>query len=70
MEMTITEALFVISSAIALPVITVLTISFFTGGLRATENARYLPVMEEDKDWWAKEQPAGQQSAARGGSAS
>jgi hypothetical protein len=52
MEMNIREALFVISSAIALPVVTVLTISFFTGGLKRTEDARYLPVLEEDVDWW------------------
>ncbi len=62
MEMNILEALFVISSAIALPVVTVLTISFFTGGLKQTEDARYLPVLEDDVDWWG---PSG--SAAEGG---
>ncbi len=55
--MNILEALFVISSAIALPVVTVLTISFFTGGLKQTENARYLPVIEDDVDWWGPNPP-------------
>lgn len=55
MEMTIQEALFIFSTAIALPVVAVLTYAFFNGGIKQTENARFLPVCERDRDWWTTE---------------
>lgn len=67
MQMTIQEVLFIFSSAIALPVIAVLTFSFFQGGLKNTERARFLPVLEQDADWWAKEQPPDAPAQAEGG---
>lgn len=67
MEMTITEALFIFSSAIALPVIAVLTYSYFIGGLSNTERARFLPVIEEDTDWWTKTKATDAPSPSEGG---
>lgn len=61
MQMGIREALFALSTAFALPTIAVLLFAYFSGGLKRTEPARYLPVMEPDYDWWA--QPATQPDA-------
>jgi hypothetical protein len=70
MEMTIREALFMFSTAIALPVVAVLTFAFFTGGIKRTEAARFLPVMEKERDWWsAEELEARASGGARGGDA-
>lgn len=55
--MTILEALFMLSTAIALPVVAVLTFAFFMGGLKETEEARFLPVREKDRDWWTAAAP-------------
>jgi Sec-independent protein secretion pathway component TatC len=52
-EMTILEALMLISSAIALPVIAVLTYAFFSGGLTGTEDAKFTVLMENDEDYWS-----------------
>lgn len=65
MNMTITEVLFILSSAIALPVVAVLTIAFFTGGLDETEHAKYVVIAEPEPDWWDETQ-----SLSQGGGAS
>lgn len=63
MQMGIREVLFMLSTAFALPTIAVLLFAYFSGGLKRTEPARFLPVMEQDYDWWAE--PAGQPDAAK-----
>ena len=46
--------LFVASSAIILPVVAVFTIAFFTGGLKDTENAKFLATDESEYDYWTQ----------------
>lgn len=54
--MTMTEVLMIFSSVLVLPAIAVLTISFFTGGLRRTEDERWAPVREDDGiDYWSSD---------------
>ncbi len=54
--MTMSEVLMILSSALVLPAIAVLTISFFTGGLRRTEDERWAPVREDDGiDYWSSD---------------
>ncbi len=58
MQMTIVEALMIISSAFVLPALAVVTYSFFSGGIRKTERAKYQVVEEPDEiDYWAPEPP-------------
>lgn len=57
MEMTIVEVLFMLSTAIALPVIAVLTFAFFLGGFKHAEDARFLPIREQERDWWSSSEP-------------
>ena len=57
MNMTIREALFILSTALVLPAVLVLTYSFLMGGLKRTEDARFLPVREDDRDWWDATKP-------------
>ncbi len=46
----------ILSSALVLPAIVVLTISFFTGGIRRTEDERWAPVREDDGiDYWSSD---------------
>jgi hypothetical protein len=51
--MSIEELLFLASSVIILPVIAVLTVSFFSGGLARTENAKFSMLLEPEDDYWA-----------------
>jgi hypothetical protein len=56
MKMTIVEALMVISSVFVLPALAVITFSFFSGGLRNTERAKFQVLSEPDEiDYWAEE---------------
>jgi hypothetical protein len=52
MQLSIEELLFLASSAIILPVIAVLTITFFMGGLTRTESAKFVVVAEPEEDYW------------------
>lgn len=58
MQMSIVELLFLASSVIILPVIAVLTASFFSGGLAGTENAKFAVLREPEEDYWALTDPA------------
>jgi hypothetical protein len=57
MQLSIEELLFLASSAIILPVIAVLTVAFFSGGLTDTENAKYLASDDSESDFWSIAEP-------------
>lgn len=50
--MSIEELLFLASTVIILPVLAVLTVAFFSGGLKGTEDAKYLATAETESDYW------------------
>lgn len=52
MEMTISEALMILSTVIALPVIAVLTIAYLNGNLDDTEDVKYTVLEDAEPDWW------------------
>jgi hypothetical protein len=52
MKLSIEELLFLASSVIVLPVIAVLIASFFTGGLKNTEDAKLVVTAEPEEDYW------------------
>jgi hypothetical protein len=52
MPLSIEELLFLASSVIILPVIAVFTISFFSGGLKGTEDAKYVVLDGVEDDYW------------------
>lgn len=54
-----------LSTAFALPTIAVLTFAYFGGGFRRAEEARCLPVMEPDYDWWDRSSDDGPGEARR-----
>jgi hypothetical protein len=58
MNMSIEELLFLASSAIILPMIAVLTVAFFTGGLKGTEETKYLALADAEEDYWTRAVPA------------
>jgi hypothetical protein len=62
MAMSIEELLFLASSAIILPVIAVFTVAFFSGGLKSTEEAKYVVTAEHETDYW--DQTRGSASAS------
>jgi hypothetical protein len=57
MKLSIDELLFLASSVIVLPVIAVLVASFFTGGLKNTEDAKLVVTAEPEEDYWAVSSP-------------
>jgi hypothetical protein len=57
MKLSIDELLFLASSVIVLPVIAVLVVSFFTGGLKNTEDAKLVVTAEPEEDYWAVSDP-------------
>jgi Sec-independent protein secretion pathway component TatC len=67
MQMSIVELLFLASSVIILPVIAVLTMTFLSGGLTKTEDAKFTMLLEPEADYWALTDPntdAGHASAS------
>jgi hypothetical protein len=53
MPLNIEVLLFLASSVIILPIVAVMTVSFFMGGLRRTEEAKYFVTRDPEEDYWA-----------------
>jgi hypothetical protein len=53
-HMNIIEAVFLLSSTLVLPAIAVLIIAYFNGSLTATENARFIVLLEPEEDYWTQ----------------
>jgi hypothetical protein len=58
MKLSIEELLFLASSVIILPIVAVMIVSFFSGGLKNTEDAKLVVTAEPEEDYWAVGVPA------------
>jgi hypothetical protein len=58
MKLSIEELLFLASSVIVLPIVAVMIVSFFTGGLKNTEDAKLIVTAEPEEDYWAVAVPS------------
>jgi hypothetical protein len=57
MNLSLEELLFLASSVIVLPVIAVMISSFFSGGLKNTEDAKLFVTAEPEEDYWVLPDP-------------
>jgi hypothetical protein len=69
LQLTADDLMMVLSTMVALPVVAWLTVAFFRGRLHSSDEARYIPLLDDEADYWAAPDPTRHATPADGGEA-